>query len=71
MTRELPKIKGWLARNKTGYLYLYEYDDVVWRDDIFEIWRSELHPIYIPNDSFPEIKWEDEPVEVELLIKKL
>ena len=61
------KIKGWVARDKDGSITLYE--DKPFRDG--EIWKgcswksSGIYDLF-----FPDLKWEDEPVEVELSIIK-
>ena len=59
--------KLWVARDKSGELCLYadkphrRHDwgiwQVVWLCDIFS---------RIPNNLFPDLTWEDEPIEVEL-----
>lgn len=66
------KIKGWIARDKSGDIHFFnvkpyrEYPVLWWQtnvdiDDMF----------YLPPESFPEVKWEDEPVEVEIAIKQI
>lgn len=57
----------WAARDEDGTLYIYEekpYKNIhVWNCD-----ELEYFPII---ELLPEVKWEDEePTEVELIIKK-
>jgi len=68
----LPKIKGWVARFKNGHLWLFSkkpqricihFDRWYWGNGDAEK--------QLPNDMFPDLKWEDEPIEVELLIRKV
>lgn len=69
----------WIARNKNGSLKLFARKPIRWRMNRFEhtIWVDTLgwddHTAY----GFPyaltlweSLKWEDEPIEVELTIKK-
>lgn len=61
----LPTIKGWVARDMNGNITLYENkpfrDGEIWRGCS---WKSSM----IYDILLPGIKWEDEPIEVELLI---
>ena len=64
-----PKIKGWVARDKDGTLVLYgqkpDREIVNWDDC-----GTDEH-ICINRNMFPYLKWEDEPIEVELLVKRV
>ena len=67
----LPKVHGWIARDKDGLLGFYSdkpqrFDDKAWWCDPGCYTALALHP-----DSYPEITWESEPLEVELIIRKL
>lgn len=62
----------WVARDKTGYLYLYnikpEKGTVQWQIPSYE---SEVI-IKIDSALLPEVKWEDEkPTEVEIVPKQV
>ena len=68
---QLPKIKGWIARDKDGLLGFYSelperFDDRAW-------WCEEgcNTALSVPPGSYPEITWESEPLEVELIVRKL
>ena len=77
----LPKIKGWVARCKwrcPQELYFYSGDDKPIRcgshvDDVNEdfYWDFNHEAYPLPPTTFPELTWEDEPIEVELLIRKV
>lgn len=61
----------WVARDKDGKLWFYREkprrvkDGGYWvLDDISD------YECVLPEDLFPYLKWEDEPIEVELTIKK-
>ncbi len=61
------KVKGWVARDKDGNITLYE--DKPFRDG--EIWKGCSWKSSMIYDLFlPDLKWEDEPVEVELSITR-
>ena len=61
------KIKGWVARDKDGCLYCYTSRP--WRLDCD--WRGN-GAIFLKNkENFPDLKWEDEPIEVELIVRKI
>ena len=57
------KYKFWVARDKNGFLFVYE--DKPTRCDIRKEWFG-LFFSSMKNSYFPELKWEDEPIEVEL-----
>ena len=61
-----PKIKGWVARWKDS-IKIFLFNEKPFRLGIE--WHNETdRKILLPKDSFPELKWEDEPIEVELTI---
>jgi len=67
----LPKIHGWVARDEDGRLCMY--GDKPFRDIFYgnKTWFVERDLWELPKELFPEITWESEPVEVELLIRKV
>ena len=65
----LPKIRGWVATNLGGVPQFFLGKP--YRDMEFEVWKNMGEEISLPYNSFPEITWESEPVEVELLIRKV
>lgn len=60
-------MKLYLARDKNRLLYLFK--DMPIKDET--VWNSHRNHILLGYNLFPEVKWEDEePTEVELVIKK-
>ena len=59
------KYKLWVARDKRCGLFLYETKPIL--DFDFGIWFSDSDCMgTISKNLFPELKWEDEPIEIEL-----
>lgn len=63
---------GWIARDKRadpfwGNGLIFHYSKPKRTGDE---WSSETIALHLPDDSFPEITWESEPIEVELIIRK-
>ena len=63
-----PKLHGWVARDKNGSLNLYEVEPIRVDD---HWWDVDYVSVYLDADAFPELTWKDEPIEVELLIRKV
>ena len=63
----LPKIKGWVARDKDGCLNYFHFKPL--RGEAS--WVLPQNPRALNGADFPDLHWEDEPIEVELLIKKV
>lgn len=73
----LPKIRGYVARDEDGTLHFFssECGD---GEPIFDkesgtwgIATMEMLDIVHPNGEFGELSFKDDPIEVELLIKKV
>ncbi len=58
------KYKLWLARDFCGILYAYFNKPI--RDTVYKEWDSDKVSLSIDDSFFPELKWEDEPIVVEL-----
>ena len=59
------KYKLWVARDKSGKLFAY--DSKPKRECYLGFWYSDLNCVVpISRNFFPELTWEDEPLEVEL-----
>lgn len=58
------KYKFWVARDKNGSLFAYE--DKPERCDNQKEWFAWKFLSSMENSFFPDLKWEDEPLEVEL-----
>ena len=57
------KYKLWVARDINGYLFAYE--DKPKRCDNQKEWIGRFFSS-MKNSYFPDLKWEDEPIEIEL-----
>lgn len=64
------KIKGYIARDKDNYLYLYTKAKPVFKS-LTGIWVSTQVGDYMEIDKqeFPKLKYNDEPIEVTIEIK--
>lgn len=58
------KYKFWVARDWGGMLYAYFNKPI--RDTVWKEWNLDKVTLHIDDSFFPELKWEDEPIEVEL-----
>lgn len=58
------KYKLWVARDWGGMLYAYFNKPI--RDTVWKEWDSDGVHLSIDDSFFPELKWEDEPIEVEI-----
>ena len=70
---DAPKIKGWVSRDSvedgfigTGLIFHLSKPSRCTRE-----WSSQSIAMYLPWEMFPNLKWEDEPIEVELVIRKV
>lgn len=61
-------IQGWVARDKSGYLVLHYKKPH--RTLGNAKWYSAQSQKSLPRDSFPDLTWESDPIEVELIIKR-
>ena len=62
------KITGWVARESDGYIYMFAEKPK--RNKMIGGWSGETL-LEFPKDTFPEILWSSEPIEVELTIRKV
>lgn len=73
MNEQEYKIKGWVARDKYfdplfgNGLILHSHKPT--RDG--NEWSGESILIHLPNRLFPDLSFDDEPIEVELTINKI
>ena len=58
---------GYVARNIDGSLYLFEVEPKRIED---KWWDRDYHSAIVDNEAFPELKWEDAPIYVRLVIFK-
>lgn len=57
------KYKLWVARDLGGMLFAYFNKPI--RDTVWKEWDSDKVSLRIDDSFFPELTWEDEPLEVE------
>lgn len=68
-------IQGWVGRDQDGYISLFKEKptrDTCDKDDIpYGFWddNTDSH-MELPITSFPGLTWDDDPIEVELVIKR-
>ena len=55
-------IQGWVAQDRDGEIYLYENEPKRGIDE----WLGRLHPEF----NFQEVRWSNDPIEVEIIIKR-
>ena len=61
-------ISGWVARDKSGYLVLhYKKPHRTFGN---AKWYSAQSQKSLPRDSFSDLTWDSDPIEVELIIKR-
>ena len=61
---ESKEYKLWVARDWDGMLYAYFNKPI--RDTVWKEWNSDEDSLSIDDSFCPELKWEDEPLEVVL-----
>lgn len=54
----------WIARDKDNELWLYSSKP----HRVSGCWTSGYYEALLPEEMFPELTWDNEPVEVELKI---
>lgn len=57
-------ISGWVCRDKDGALCLYYENPMRGKEEWFGNYNCHL-----PEYSFPSLTWQDDPIEVEIIIK--
>ena len=70
---KLPKVHGWVARDAykdvENGVGLILHSSKPERGN--EEWTADTIMAHLPWDMFPDLKWKDEPIEVEVLIRKI
>ena len=61
---ESKEYKLWIVRDWGGMLFAYFNKPI--RDTVWKEWNSDEDSLSIDDSFFPELKWEDEPLEVML-----
>lgn len=74
---KVPKIRGYVARDEDGILHFFSsecgdgepiFDE---KSGTWGIATMEMLEIVHPNGEFGELSFKDDPIEVELLIKRV
>lgn len=60
------KLTGWVARDKDTEMLNFYMDRPPRR---YDFWAAPAS-LHLPDKGFPDLKWEDEPMEVEMIITK-
>lgn len=68
-------IQGWVGRDQDGYISLFKdkpIRDTCDKDDIpYGFWdEANSNHLELPITSFPDLTWESEPEQVEVIIKR-
>lgn len=65
-------ISGWGARDKDGLLNFFYGGSVPYRNENDGDWNTLCGRVleWLPKDLFPDLTWESDPLEVELIIKR-
>ena len=61
-------ISGWVARDADGNMFMYCTKPE--RDENLQMWMGRYANCGIRNDLFPDLTWDDDPQEVEIIIKR-
>ena len=59
----------WIARDKSGSLWLY-YDKPVKFENSFDAETGIEPRMWLNNEDFPEVTWENSPQQVEFKLKE-
>ena len=65
----LPILKGWVARDSDDKLCLFDRKPIKYEP--VGLWTNTGECMLLRENVFPELTWEDEAIEVELIIRKL
>lgn len=78
MNNEKHKIKGWVAKDEDDAVFFHVKQPhrepmITLTNERIGIWQSynERFRLSALDKMFPELTWNDEPIEVELTIKKI
>lgn len=64
-------ISGWVARDKNGNTFLYKHKPNRIYNNESQQWGGELvYDSPLPYELFPDFTWYDDPIEVEIIIKR-
>lgn len=61
-------IQGWVARDDSGDLLVHHAKPK--RVKTARMWVAKGYSMSISNDLFPDLTWDSDPLEVEIIIKR-
>lgn len=61
-------ISGWVARDESGDLYMYTCKPK--KISNLGYWDGHVADVALSNNPFPDLTWESEPEEVQIIIKR-
>lgn len=61
-------IQGWVARDEDGHLFMYCTKPE--RDEALQVWMGRYADFDLRNALFPDLTWDSEPEEVEIILKR-
>lgn len=61
-------ISGWVARDKDGHLFMYCTKPE--RNENLQVWMGRYADFCLRDILFPDLTWDDEPIEVGIIIKR-
>lgn len=61
-------IQGWVARDANGSLYAYCIKPE--RNVVLQVWVGRYADFDMHDSLLPDLTWNDDPIEVELIIKR-
>lgn len=61
-------IQGWVARDEDGHLFMYSTKPE--RDEALQEWMGRYANFDLRDYLFPDLTWDDDPQEVEIIIKR-
>lgn len=61
-------ISGWVAKDEDGHLFMYSTKPE--RDEALQVWIGRYADFDLRDYLFPDLTWDSEPEEVELIIKR-
>lgn len=61
-------ISGWVARDEDGHLFMYSTKPE--RDEALQVWIGRYADFDLRDYLFPDLTWDSDPIEVELIIKR-
>ena len=70
---ETVKFNAWLAKDENGLSHLFKTKpELIFSDALSEhYWAPTIGRMWVENSFCPGLKWDDEPIKVEITVKPL